>query len=114
MLRLGQSHYDELRRHGFGATVFVVTGHVGGFNDWDAPPPGRGRQAMLSWDDLAELAASGVEIGAHTRSHRNLTTLGDDAIVEEMRASSHSERQGRLIDFDEAGSMEKKKREGYF
>ena len=25
-----------------------------------------------------------------------------------------SERQGRLIDFDESGSMEKKKREGYF
>jgi sulfate adenylyltransferase subunit 2 len=25
-----------------------------------------------------------------------------------------SERAGRLIDFDEAGSMEKKKREGYF
>jgi sulfate adenylyltransferase subunit 2 len=35
-------------------------------------------------------------------------------IVEEMRQSTHSERQGRLIDFDEAGSMEKKKREGYF
>ena len=25
-----------------------------------------------------------------------------------------SERQNRLIDFDEGGSMEKKKREGYF
>jgi len=25
-----------------------------------------------------------------------------------------SERQGRLIDFDEEGSMEEKKREGYF
>ena len=35
-------------------------------------------------------------------------------IVGEMRQSRHSERQGRLIDFDEAGSMEKKKREGYF
>jgi sulfate adenylyltransferase subunit 2 len=37
-----------------------------------------------------------------------------EKIVEEMRGSRHSERQGRLIDFDEAGSMEKKKREGYF
>jgi sulfate adenylyltransferase subunit 2 len=39
-------------------------------------------------------------------------TLHD--IIAEMRKSTTSERQGRLIDTDEAGSMEKKKREGYF
>jgi sulfate adenylyltransferase subunit 2 len=38
--------------------------------------------------------------------------LGD--IVAEMFVVSTSERQGRLIDHDEAGSMEMKKREGYF
>ena len=37
-----------------------------------------------------------------------------DAIIAEMRGSTGSERQGRVIDHDEAGSMEKKKREGYF
>jgi sulfate adenylyltransferase subunit 2 len=37
-----------------------------------------------------------------------------DAIIAEMRQSQTSERQGRLIDHDESGSMEKKKREGYF
>jgi sulfate adenylyltransferase subunit 2 len=37
-----------------------------------------------------------------------------DAIIAEMRGSTRSERQGRIIDHDEAGSMEKKKREGYF
>jgi len=35
-------------------------------------------------------------------------------IIEEMIDSRTSERQGRVIDFDEAGSMEQKKREGYF
>jgi len=35
-------------------------------------------------------------------------------IVEEMFAARTSERQGRLIDHDEVGSMESKKREGYF
>lgn len=39
-------------------------------------------------------------------------TLED--IVSEMRSTRVSERQGRLIDSDEAASMEKKKREGYF
>jgi sulfate adenylyltransferase subunit 2 len=37
-----------------------------------------------------------------------------DDIIAEMGAATTSERQGRLIDTDEAGSMEKKKREGYF
>ena len=37
-----------------------------------------------------------------------------DDIITEMRPSTTSERQGRLIDFDKSGSMEKKKREGYF
>jgi sulfate adenylyltransferase subunit 2 len=37
-----------------------------------------------------------------------------DAIIDEMRTLKSSERQGRTIDHDEPGSMEKKKREGYF
>jgi sulfate adenylyltransferase subunit 2 len=37
-----------------------------------------------------------------------------DDIVAEMKTAQVSERQGRLIDTDEAASMEKKKREGYF
>ena len=35
-------------------------------------------------------------------------------IILEMLAAKHSERQGRLIDHDASGSMERKKREGYF
>ena len=40
------------------------------------------------------------------------TTLA--SIIAEMETARVSERQGRLIDTDEAASMEKKKREGYF
>lgn len=40
------------------------------------------------------------------------TTLTE--IIEEMLLSTSSEREGRVIDNDSAGSMEKKKREGYF
>ena len=40
------------------------------------------------------------------------TTLPD--IIQEMLLATHSERQGRVIDFDQAGSMEEKKKEGYF
>lgn len=42
----------------------------------------------------------------------NATNISE--IIAEMKASKFSERQGRLIDKDQAGSMEKKKKEGYF
>jgi len=42
----------------------------------------------------------------------NATTLPE--IIEELIASRHSERQGRVIDHDQVGSMERKKQEGYF
>ncbi len=37
-----------------------------------------------------------------------------EKVIQEMLLNRFSERQGRLIDFDEEGSMEIKKREGYF
>jgi sulfate adenylyltransferase subunit 2 len=40
------------------------------------------------------------------------TTLPE--IIQEMLLTTTSERQGRVIDHDQAGSMEKKKKEGYF
>ena len=40
------------------------------------------------------------------------TTLPE--IVQEMLLATSSERQGRVIDHDASGSMEDKKREGYF
>ena len=42
----------------------------------------------------------------------NATTLPE--IIQEMLLTTTSERQGRVIDYDQAGSMEEKKREGYF
>jgi sulfate adenylyltransferase subunit 2 len=42
----------------------------------------------------------------------NATTLPE--IIQEMLVAKNSERQGRMIDHDEQGSMEQKKREGYF
>jgi sulfate adenylyltransferase subunit 2 len=42
----------------------------------------------------------------------NATTLTQ--VIEEMLLTATSERQGRVIDFDSAASMEKKKQEGYF
>ena len=87
-----------LTRHGFSATVFVVTGYVGGWNDWAHPPARLGRRPLLAWEQVAELAATGIEIGSHGKSHRDLggVALGDleDEIVASRRAiEQHTDQQ---------------------
>lgn len=48
-----------------------------------------------------------------TAAHES-TAVTVPEVIAEMLVARTSEREGRLIDKDEAGSMEKKKREGYF
>jgi sulfate adenylyltransferase subunit 2 len=63
------------------------------------------QEGMIRFRTLGCFALSG---GMHSTA----TTLDD--IIEEISTAAYSERQGRAIDRDEAGSMEKKKLEGYF
>jgi peptidoglycan/xylan/chitin deacetylase (PgdA/CDA1 family) len=73
--------------HGFTATVFVVSGHIGRSNDWAPPPPGLGAQSILSAQQLRDLTEAGIEIGAHTRSHPDLRLLSPGAAEAEIVAS---------------------------
>ncbi len=53
-------------------------------------------------------------LGCYLTGGIDSTAQSVEDLLEEMLQSRSSERQGRLIDQDQAGSMEKKKREGYF
>ncbi|MCB9693169.1 MAG: sulfate adenylyltransferase subunit CysD [Alphaproteobacteria bacterium] len=54
-------------------------------------------------------------LGCYPLSGAVESTAADvPTVIQEMLSTKFSERQGRLIDFDEDGSMERKKREGYF
>ena len=88
-----------LARHGFAATIYLITGHVGGEHDWEEPPPGLGRRTILDWDQVSELAEAGWEIGAHTRSHPNLQTLSPEEVEREIVGSKGDiqERLGRPV-----------------
>lgn len=61
----------ELRRHGFGATAFIISGRVGGTNDWDTGPV----WPLLDAAGVRELAGAGIEIGSHSISHPHLAGL---------------------------------------
>ncbi len=87
--------FGVLRAHGFGATVFLVTGHVGGQNDWAPPPPLLGTRRLLSWEQVKTLAAAGVEIGTHTRTHADLRRLSA-AQTEDEIVTSRLDIENRL------------------
>ena len=59
-------------------TVFVPTGWLGQTHPY-AP-----QTRVMTSDEVRELRARGVEIGAHTHSHPDLTTLDYDAAVAEL------------------------------
>lgn len=65
-----------LEAHGMPATVFVVTDHVGRTNAWGGTSQaGIPTLPLMDWETLARAQACGIAIGAHTRRHRDLTTL---------------------------------------
>ena len=74
-----------LRRHGFGATVYVVAGRFGGHNQWD--PDGE-RKDLMTADEVAAVAAEGIEVGAHGMTHVPLT--GPDGTVDLVREVGES------------------------
>jgi peptidoglycan/xylan/chitin deacetylase (PgdA/CDA1 family) len=63
-----------LRRYGFGAVVFVVTGRMGGTNAWDEAE-GCGTLQLMTADQIRYWAGQGIEFGAHSRTHPDLTKL---------------------------------------
>lgn len=65
-----------LAARGFRATVFAVTEYLGRSNDWPTQPPSVPRLPLMDWSGLNELRAAGWEVGAHTRTHPDLTRLG--------------------------------------
>ena len=73
-----------LRRHGLPATVYVATGLIGAPNPWMAPAAGA---RMMTEEEIGELAAAGIELGAHTVTHPDLSQLDRDACLREMAES---------------------------
>jgi peptidoglycan/xylan/chitin deacetylase (PgdA/CDA1 family) len=60
---------------GFHATVFVVSGWVGRWNDWPGQPASAPRWRLMDWAALRSLADAGIAIGAHSISHPHLPRL---------------------------------------
>jgi glycosyltransferase involved in cell wall biosynthesis/peptidoglycan/xylan/chitin deacetylase (PgdA/CDA1 family) len=67
---------EVLRPRGIQAIAFAVTATGSDTNEWDQRVGAR-RIKLLRKEELRELAAMGIEIGSHSRTHRQLPLLGD-------------------------------------
>jgi peptidoglycan/xylan/chitin deacetylase (PgdA/CDA1 family) len=77
-----------LLRHGFTATMFIVSGLLDGTNEWDPPPAWR----LMSAEHVRELATAGMEIGSHTVTHLRLAGADADQLKAEVSDSRTSLR----------------------
>jgi len=76
--------FPVLCEYSFSATVFLVTGRCGKFNDWQGNSDAIPRSKLLSWQEVRELDRFGIEIGSHTKTHRDLTRLGSQDVEREI------------------------------
>jgi len=79
--------YEEafpiLQRYGMSAMVFLAAGGHRTVKPDDRLPSLKGR-AMLAWQEIRDMRRSGIDFGAHTRTHPDLTRLSLDQIEAEI------------------------------
>jgi peptidoglycan/xylan/chitin deacetylase (PgdA/CDA1 family) len=78
--------HPVLERHGFVATIFLVSERIGASADWTDEEALSGRP-LLSSREIATLAAAGTRFGAHTRTHCSLPQVDDDQVEAEVAGS---------------------------
>lgn len=73
-----------LIERGLTATVFCVAGRLGADNGWPSQPSHIPRRALASAGELADLARSGLEIGAHGFDHSPIVEDDTDLLHREV------------------------------
>ena len=77
--------YLPLLERGMCATWFIVSHERGRYARWMGPR--NDENLLLSHEQLAEMAASGMEIGAHTRTHPDLSRMDKSEVSSEVAGS---------------------------
>jgi peptidoglycan/xylan/chitin deacetylase (PgdA/CDA1 family) len=75
-----------LLQYGFTASMFIISGRLGGLNEWDEGP----RWPLMSARQVGELAAAGMEIGSHSATHGRLVGVDSGQLEAEVSGSRAS------------------------
>jgi peptidoglycan/xylan/chitin deacetylase (PgdA/CDA1 family) len=91
-----ESALPALRARTLASTLFLTTGWLAGGPSREPGPSDR----MLSWAQLPDLLACGVELGAHSHRHPQMDTLPDAALRDELVIPKDRLEQalGRAVD----------------
>ena len=73
-----------LKQCGFSATIFLATDRI------RATPARIEGADYLTWDEVRELRAQGIQVGAHTVTHPDLRSLGPDELEQELGRSKET------------------------
>jgi len=78
--------YPVLQEYGLKATFFIATDLIG-------------KPFYMTWEDIREMAASGMSIQSHTVTHRPLAHLGGERVLFELSESKRviEERLGQQV-----------------
>lgn len=79
--------YPILRRHGFSATLFLISRKLGAKADWSGDPGPTDGRPLLTLEQAQQMRAGGLAIGAHTRTHRPLPELSAGQATDEVGGS---------------------------
>lgn len=92
--------FPLLQKFGFTASIFVITGYVGKYNQWDYNW-GKNREKHLSWDQIKEMADAGFNFGSHTVNHPDLTKIPKQFVEHELKKSKEvlEDKLGQRVDF---------------
>jgi peptidoglycan/xylan/chitin deacetylase (PgdA/CDA1 family) len=78
-----QAAFPVLQDHGMSATIFIAVGKNGNRKVDERLPSFEGR-SMMNWSEIQEMKRWGIEFGAHTLTHPDLTRLSRDRVVTEI------------------------------
>jgi len=81
-----QNAFPILHSYGIPATVFVIAGYVGQYDQWDINFGGF-RFAHARWQELERLCQAGWEIESHALSHLDLSKLDKPGCMKELELS---------------------------
>ncbi|MFH1335707.1 MAG: polysaccharide deacetylase family protein [Candidatus Zixiibacteriota bacterium] len=91
--------FPVLKKYGFTACVFIITGYIGKQSEWDYNW-GRFKKRHLNWDEIKDLSMAGFEIGSHTVNHPDLTNIPRQYLNYELRVSKETleDKLGKRVD----------------
>jgi peptidoglycan/xylan/chitin deacetylase (PgdA/CDA1 family) len=92
--------WPVLEKHRLRSILFIATDYIDGGIKFDGHFAPSHRPTPLRWEQIRQLAAAGMEMGSHSKTHRRMTSLEETQMLEEALGSRERIRRmtGRNVE----------------